>query len=263
MKVKLIIATHKKYDMPEDELYLPLHVGREGKLGIGYVGDNTGDNISVKNSSFCELTGLYWMWKNLDYDYLGLVHYRRHFSGKNLLYRGCHNHSECILTSKELEPLLDKYSVIVPKKRHYYIESLYSHYEHTHYKEHLDMTRAIIEEKYPEYLTDYDETVYQTSGYMFNMFIMKKELVCDYCGWLFDILFELEQRAEKMGVSYSQFQGRFYGRVSEIIFNAWLHHQHVTVKEIPYIHLGKINWIKKGKSFIEAKIHSKKYEHSF
>ena len=53
---------------------------KEKKL-IGYQPDNIGDNISSKNPSFCELTGLYWAWKNLDNEYLGLAHYRRHFKG--------------------------------------------------------------------------------------------------------------------------------------------------------------------------------------
>ena len=84
--VKIVVATHKKYKMPKDEMYLPLHVGAAGKvdacgnpLDLGYQKDNTGDNISGKNASFCELTGLYWAWKNLDADYIGLAHYRRHF----------------------------------------------------------------------------------------------------------------------------------------------------------------------------------------
>ena len=66
-KATIIIATHKKYQMPADKMYLPVHVGAEGKkdsdgkdLDLGYVKDNTGDNISLKNPSFCELTGLYW-----------------------------------------------------------------------------------------------------------------------------------------------------------------------------------------------------------
>ena len=49
MDLKVLVATHKKYWMPEDACYLPLHVGREGKNDLGYVGDNTGDNISNKN----------------------------------------------------------------------------------------------------------------------------------------------------------------------------------------------------------------------
>ena len=66
--------------MPQDDMYLPVHVGASGKNDLGYTKDNTGENISELNPSFCELTGLYWAWKNLDADYIGLAHYRRHFS---------------------------------------------------------------------------------------------------------------------------------------------------------------------------------------
>lgn len=79
LDIKIIIAAHKKYRMPQDDIYIPLHVGAEGKESIGYQGDNTGENISKLNPYFCELTGMYWMWKNLKADYLGLAHYRRHF----------------------------------------------------------------------------------------------------------------------------------------------------------------------------------------
>lgn len=82
MNVKIIIATHKKTDLPIDHLYLPIHVGKEGKDNIGYEGDDTGDNISFKNPYYSELTAVYWAWKNLDADYIGLVHYRRYFSYK-------------------------------------------------------------------------------------------------------------------------------------------------------------------------------------
>ena len=173
--VKIIIATHKKYKMPSDHMYIPLHVGAEGKkdnngnpLDLGYMKDNSGDNISRLNASFCELTGLYWAWKNLDADYIGLVHYRRHFSMKNKMK------FENVLKYKELKPYLDEIKIFVPNKRKYYIETLYSHYEHTHYKEQLDETRSIIFEKYPEYVSVYDKVVKRTYGYMFNMMIMDK-----------------------------------------------------------------------------------------
>ena len=79
--IKVIVATHKKYNMPKDNMYLPVYVGSamdEGKLD--YQHDNVGENISCKNKYFCELTGLYWAWKNVDAEYIGLAHYRRHFS---------------------------------------------------------------------------------------------------------------------------------------------------------------------------------------
>ncbi|MGN9222837.1 DUF4422 domain-containing protein [Coprococcus comes] len=267
--VKIVVATHKKYIMPTDSMYVPIHVGAEGKkdsngnkLDLGYIKDNTGNNISKKNASFCELTGLYWAWKNLDADFVGLVHYRRHFSM---------NHKkgfEYVLAYEELKPYLDKVKVFVPKKQKYYIESLYSHYAHTHYASHLDETRIIIEEKYPEYLEAFDRVIKHTYGFMFNMMIMRKELLEDYCSWLFDILFALEKR---IGVSeLSTFQGRFYGRVSEIIFNVWIDQKlqigelkQNEIMEIPYVYMEKINWNKKLIAFLKAKFFKVKYNGSF
>ena len=78
--VKMLVATHKKYQMPKDKLYLPVHVGAEGKTDLGYQKDNVGETISNKNPYFCELTALYWAWKNLNEDYIGLCHYRRYFT---------------------------------------------------------------------------------------------------------------------------------------------------------------------------------------
>lgn len=40
LNIKIIIAAHKKYRMPQDDIYLPIHVGAEGKAPIGYQGDN-------------------------------------------------------------------------------------------------------------------------------------------------------------------------------------------------------------------------------
>lgn len=263
--IKVIIATHKKYNMPGDEMYLPIHVGKTGKKELGYIGDNTGENISNKNSAYCELTGLYWAWKNLECDYLGLVHYRRHFSIKKKINDINISKQELILKKTYLEQFFPKYQVIVPKKRNYYIESLYDHYKHTHYSEHLDITKEIIEKKYPRY-SKYLEKVYSSkSGYMFNMYIMEKELSDEYCQWLFEILFELEERIDASNLSH--FQGRFLGRVSEIIFNCWLMYkveeENIKVKELSVIHMEKINWVRKLSSFLKAKFFNKKYESGF
>ena len=83
--IKMIVATHKKYQMPKDKMYLPIQVGAKGKEDLGYQKDNEGENISSKNPYYSELTGLYWAWKNLDADYIGLSHYRRYFSEKKLI----------------------------------------------------------------------------------------------------------------------------------------------------------------------------------
>ena len=266
--VKVVVASHKEYRMPEDALYLPLQVGAElNSADFGYEKDNTGDNISSLNPDFCELTGLYWAWKNLDADYIGLVHYRRHFSMRK---KGS-DPFDNLLTLKEIEPYTDKIKVFVPKKRNYYIETLYSHYAHTHFASHLDVTRNIIRERYPEYDKCCEKVFNSKSGYMFNMLIMKSELLDEYCTWLFDILFELKNRVTEEEIeSMSAFQRRFYGRVSEILFNVWIMKKiedgelrNSEVKELKCIHMEKVNWFKKGSAFLAAKFTNKKYEGSF
>jgi len=260
--VKIIVATHKKAKMPQDDtLYLPIHVGREGKSDIGFIGDNTGDNISSLNPYYCELTGLYWAWKNLDCDYLGLVHYRRYFTKRSRGYSGHINMDEVVLSRDDLDNLLSKNDVLVPKKRRYYIETLYSHYAHTLDGSHLDIARDVIKELSPEYLTIFDKVMKQRSGYMFNMFIMSKENVAAYCEWLFPIIDELYRRLDI--TDYSAFDARLFGRISERLFNVWLAKQDLRVKEIPFIYMEKIDLIQKGRSFLQAKFFGKKYGQSF
>ncbi len=264
-KVKIIIAAHKKYKMPEDPMYLPVQVGASGKESItGYQRDDVGDNISELNPFFCELTGLYWGWKNLKSDYIGLSHYRRHFS--------FHPHEKdvwkAVLRESEIDGDLGKVRVFVPSKRRYWIETLYSHYDHTHYIGQLDETRKIIVEQCPEYVGSFDKTVKRTWGYMFNMMIMDRAVLDEYCSWLFDILFELRNRLGEEGLT--PFHSRYYGRISEILFNVWLTEQQhqgkissSEIKEIPLIHMENINWWKKGKAFLMAKFFGKKYSGSF
>lgn len=96
---------------------------------------------------------------------------------------------------------------------------------------------------------------------MFNMFIMKKEYFDKYCEWLFDILGKLEIRMQ--GKEYDSFHARFYGRVSELLLDIWLETNNLKYKEIPVMSMEKVNWIKKGGSFLLAKFTGKKYGKSF
>ena len=265
MDVKVIVATHKKYQMPIDGMYIPVHVGAAGKNRIeDYQRDDQGENISDLNPYFCELTGLYWAWKNLDADYIGLAHYRRHFSSNPYTK----NVWDGILKKSDIENDIGRIKVFVPSKRRYYIETLYSHYAHTHYIFQLDETRNIIEKQCYEYLESFDRACGRTWGYMFNMMIMERGLFEQYCSWLFPILFELRRRCGEKGLT--PFHSRYYGRISEIIFNVWIDEQIKTkkikqseIKEIRLVHVEKINWRKKGTAFLKAKFMGKKYSGSF
>ena len=257
MDIKVIIATHKTYEMPKDAMYVPVHVGAEGKQSIGYQPDNEGENISQKNSAFCELTGLYWAWKNLKADYIGLAHYRRHFKGKTK----SKNPFEQVLTQEECASLLKDTDILVTKRRQYYIENIYDHYAHTLYVETLDKAREVIEKDYPEYISTFDQCMKHTHMHAFNMFVMKKEKLDEYCTWLYDILFKVE--VELKDKEYSPFHARYPGRVSELLLDVWLEKNNYSYKEVPFIYMEKINKVQKVIGFLKAKFFKEKYGESF
>lgn len=248
MLVKILVAMHKASQVPTEEPYLPVQVGRALSAEIdGVVGDHTGENISDKNPHYCELTAVYWAWKNLSADYVGLCHYRRYFA-----QYGLKNKKKRILKQQQIEKILQQYDVIVPKKRHYWIETNYSQYIHAHHAQDLDETRVILQEKYPAYLPAFDGCMKQTSGHRFNMFVMKKPLFDAYCAWLFDVLFTLEQRLDI--TQYSAYDARVFGFVSERLLDVWLKTNRIQYKEMPVVYTEKQNWIKKIWRFLKRKI---------
>ncbi len=255
--IKIIVATHKKYKMPSDEMYLPVQLGSFRQNKLGYQPDNSGENISEKNPSFCELTGLYWAWRNMDNDYIGLVHYRRYFKGKTK----SKDIFEKVLNQKEVAELLDNTDIILTKRRNYYIENIYNHYANTLHIEPLDRTREIISKNYPDYLNSFDKCMRNTHMHAFNMFIMKKEKLDEYCTWLFDILFTLEE--QMTGIEYNAFHSRYPGRVSELLLDVWIEKNGYTYKEVPFIYMERIDNFNKVLSFLKAKFLKKKYGQSF
>lgn len=281
MDIKILIALHKPYQVPEDGIYIPVQMGADGKKGIrvkdcpgakvprehkdtgAILRDDDGDNISKKNPYYCELTGLYYGWKNVDAEAIGLVHYRRHFSMKSRAYIKTHGAFDSVLSEDEATALLTRADIVVPKKRRYYIESLYSHYAHTLDGSHLDLAKKIVNEKYPEYMSALAKVYDRSWGYMFNMAIFSKEYLDEYCTWLFDVLGELEKEIDVEGLD--AFSARLFGRVSEILFNVWIlkkQGEGLSVVECNVIDMEPINWPKKILGFLQAKFFGKKYSKS-
>lgn len=248
MKIKVMVAAHKEFPMPENrDLYMPVLVGatKNYKEGIDYQRDDEGENISSKNPNFNELTAVYWAWKNLDADAIGLVHYRRLFS------KGGKRELDNILNKEQIEQLLDKAPIVVPKKRKYYIESNYSHYIHAHPKEPLEVARDVIAENYPRYLNAFDQVMHKTSAHMFNMFIMKKKEFNQYSEWLFDVLFKVE---DKIDISeYSVQDARVFGFLAERLMDIWLLTNEKKYTETNWIQLGDRKLITKIFNLLKRK----------
>ncbi|RXI21052.1 DUF4422 domain-containing protein [Pediococcus pentosaceus] len=248
MDIQVLVAAHKKFPMPADKnLYLPVLVGatKNYKNEIEYQRDDEGENISQKNPSYNELTAIYWAWKNLDADVIGLVHYRRLFS------MGRKRELDNILSRDDIEALLNKAPIILPKKRNYYIETNYSHYVHAHHKEPLDETRKIIQKNYPEYLKAFDLVMKRKSAHMFNMFIMKNEEFKQYASWLFDVLFKVEKNIDIS--DYSVQETRVFGYISELLLDVWVETNNKEFTETKWIQIGDRKLVPKAINFLKRK----------
>lgn len=251
--VKIVVASHKPYWMPPDPMYIPMQVGALGKDPIAnFSRDDQGWNISEKNPRYCELTALYWAWKNLDADFVGLAHYRRHFAGGG--ERG-------VLTNDEANGLIKQAPVIVPKRRHYYIESVGSHYAHTFDGEHLKIVRDSLELLSPDMVPFYDDHLNERSSHIWNMLIMRRDMLDRWCSWLFPVLEEIEARMNFADMT--PFEERAIGRLSERLLDPWIASNSVDIVELPVTSLEPVNWPKKIGGFLGAKFMGHKYAESF
>lgn len=259
--IKVIVAAHRPCAVATDPLYLPLQVGAANNTPIGLRRDDDGDNISNKNPYFSELTGLYWAWKNLPGDYIGLVHYRRYFAEGARWFGRRKQPFRHVLTLEGAQKRLAGRDGLLPRRRHYVIDTLYNHYRHTCYVEPLDETGRILEEKYPAYVPAFRRLRHRRSAHMFNMFILRRDHLDAYCTWLFDVLFTLEQRID--ATQYTPYQARFFGRVSELLLDVWLEQNPLNCASLPVAYIGPVHWGKKCAAFLAAKFLGKKYEHIF
>lgn len=238
MNIRIVVATHKKYPMPEEEMYLPVQAGAAVHERLDYQDDDTGDSISEKNGLYCELTALYWAWKNLDAETVGLCHYRRYFQEPG---------EKTLLREETLCRLINETPVILPRKRNYYIETGESQFVHAHGRESLDALRGTLKDLYPAYLAAFDQSMGRTAGHRFNMFIMRREQFDAYCAWLFSVLFETEKR---LGTPAP----RMMGYLSERLLDAWIITKKIPYRELKVYHTERENWLIKGGNFLLRKI---------
>lgn len=250
LHIQIAVATHKSYWIPPDACYLPLHVGKalHPELDLGIATDATGENISAKNASYCELTALYWLWKNVHADVKGLVHYRRHFThGHPLLAKRA-----AVLTESDWQAMFRTTDIVVPTWREYYIETNQSHYIHAHYARDLAQLRRTLRTLHPTAVPFFDVQMKRTHAHMFNMMVMREELFDAYCAWLFPVLADVERHTDLTG--YDPFQRRVYGFLAELLLDVWLDTNGHAYTECPVTFMERQNWLKKGGAFLWRKL---------
>lgn len=230
MNMKIYEMTHKEFaQITKSPIYTPLWVGAKNKkVPDKYLRDDCGDEISERNQSYCELTGMYWIWKNSREDIVGVCHYRRYFTKeRNLLPK------LFLLSEKQIYRIMQEYDVILPQRNHheYSDSTALDFYARIHDVEDWNIVKGIIKDHYPEYYEDLLWFENEKIGYCYNMIISKKNTYDDYCEWLFDILFQAENVIKMR--NHDKYNQRVYGFLSERLINIWIRHNHLLVKEVP------------------------------
>ena len=249
MNIAMLVAAHKDYWMPSESLYKPIQVGAAGKAPLhpDWLRDDTGEQISRKNPGFCELTGYYWAWKNLNADVYGTCHYRRYFASPAVWKPKRRR----ILSKGQIISLLQNADMVLPPKRHYWIETRESQYIHAHHEQDLQCVRQVLSKKYPDYLPQWQQVMHSRSGHIWNMLIARRPLFDAYCTWLFDILFEVEKRLDLSG--YSASDRRVFGYLAERLLDVYVLHHQLRYVECPVVNLENQHWLRKGWDFIKRK----------
>lgn len=183
-----------------------LYVGcdKARKLGIDISGkadfyDDMGENISVKNPIYCEMTAHYWIWKNrmdTNDEYVGVCHYRRMLDISDADLRRMKEHDV---------------DVVLPFPMFHFPDA---GIHHTWYLSDKDWNtmRQVLKELYPEYEVKYEEVFGQPYFYNYNMMIAKKEVFADYCAWVYPIL----ERIEKISnMNHIDREDRYMGYICE------------------------------------------------
>lgn len=218
--MKIYVMMHKVVDVHKMKGFNPLLVGSTritDEISKDIIRDDTGDNISYKNPNYCELTGMYWMWKNSeakDDEIIGLCHYRRYFI-KNIFSVNFENY----LKYDDIEKIMKKYDIILPARKMYKTQ-IKNTFNGAPSKEDMEKTKECIERLYPEYIESWNDFLNQKKSYLYNMFIAKKSIMDEYFKWLFDILFELEKVIDIS--AYNPYRARVYGFIAERLFNVWI-----------------------------------------
>ena len=243
--IKIYVCCHRPFPVPETPLLFPIQVGAalaESRFE-GYLHDDTGDNISALNRQYCELTALYWAWKNDDADWYGLFHYRRYLlpaRNRRRPYIMAGMPTDRLIRRlgfDDFAALVEPYDMIVPKSEEMYV-SVREQYASAPFQRYSDLEtlEQIIKEKYPEYVPAAEEYLGGTAHYFGNIAVMRREVFNDYCAWLFSILGEFDRRTDLSDRSVQEL--RVDGYLAERLLGVYYtkHRGELRTLELPRVH---------------------------
>jgi lipopolysaccharide biosynthesis glycosyltransferase len=229
MKPTIYTAYHKPSALVSSPSIRPIHVGRaNAKAQLDdMIGDDTGDNISADNGRYCELTALYWAWKNdTDSSHIGLMHYRRlfdfageHTSPKAEVVLGEFTIKDYTKASEDWLAANPDVDLVLPVPHRMHITTR-QNYEAEHDPRDLVEVEAILAADHPDYLPMFHEVMEGNELWLANMFVARRDIMEAYCEWLFDILPKLDAAHERLWLS--AYNARYLGFMSERLFQIWL-----------------------------------------
>lgn len=243
--IKLFVCCHQPTEVPKHPLLVPIQVGAAlaDNHFQGFLYDDTGDNISVKNRSYCELTAQYWAWKNVDADYYGFFHYRRYLYPDTEAKRPywIERKAEIALLDKlgykNFADIIRQYDLILPMGENMHI-SVREHYAKAsfHHGRDMELAEEIVEKKFPKYKQALEKHLSGTVCYFGNIFIMQKTVFQDYCRWLFPVLKEFDRRVDISG--YGLQEMRVDGYLAERLLGIYRIYRQNDLKilELPRVH---------------------------
>ena len=233
--MKIYIASPKHLDLPCNELYQPLYVGayripHKDRRQNWLYDDTYKGNISKLNSTYCELTGLHWIWKQSSEDTVGLVHYRRYFESP-----ASKRHT---ITQREIEHILDSHDCIIPERipcltSKGRLVSVAEQYRTFHPGTDLIQIAEIIKKYQPNYYRAFLSFVRDEASFApYNMIICKRELLNGYLTWLFEIETRLSRRISPLD-ERTPYQQRVFGFISERLLNVYLYKNKCAAYQCP------------------------------
>lgn len=237
----ILICAHKPCELPTHPATLPIQVGKAisgTDLNLRGGGDDQGENISHKNGLYCEMTALYYVWKNLDTPYIGLMHYRRLFLLDRKHRMPWRPNTERITdyTDEDIEytkELLEHYDLItVPQ--FCYKKSIKEQFIDNHGTKFYNIMKEAISDFCPEYLPAFNQFMEHNNKLTpFNMFIAKREKITPYFEWIFPLLEYIEQHYNI--TEENPENARAIGYMTERLFCVYYVHQKWKIKHRPFI----------------------------
>lgn len=256
-KIKIFV----NYDMDEwplisSDVFQPIIGGASGgQFKPGFIGDDTGDNISDLNNIYKELTSNYWIHKNYlpqaREEYVGICDFRRFldfsdskhhqdlarsypFTFINYKYFSTFLFNQ--LGEDDIMSAVKDYDVIGPYQYDLGARNNRVHFDYHYNAQEMDRALEVLGRLYPEYTRYADEFFNDTKGYNFQCVVMKRELLQDYFDWSFRILEELSREGEWGSQSVIGYYN-IPVSIMERFYNIWLRYQMdkngITVRELP------------------------------